>query len=175
VGRAPSGNAIQLPDGTTPTARDLGLNVAGSVLQVVDGRTTTYTTHGTTSYTDTNLSVTITPKSANSKLYFMVCGCYWFATDDHSTAEYAVARIVDSRTGATIMPQGGSYETLWFQGAFPDRNSYDRMITGFTSIDTDNTDTRTYKVQGKIFYGSWSVRYFEHTADNIIRVMEIAG
>ena len=44
----------------------------GKVLQVVQGTSTTATTIATTAYTDTDLSVTITPSSASSKILIMV-------------------------------------------------------------------------------------------------------
>lgn len=65
---------IQLANGSTPTAGDLGLNQAGTVLQVVQT-----VKRDTWSYTATNswgyisgLSATITPKSTNSKILITV-------------------------------------------------------------------------------------------------------
>jgi hypothetical protein len=63
---------IQLSDGSTPTAGDLGLNTTGSVLQVVNQRWTTQSVNTTTSYANaTNGALTFTPKSANSKLLIL--------------------------------------------------------------------------------------------------------
>jgi len=161
----PSGHTLDASGGTLVPS-------AGAVVQVADGRTITWTSHSTTSYTDTNLSVAFTPKYANSKLYFWVAGSYWWAAAN-SGGEYFMARIVDSRTGNSILPQAGSYQSLWFQGSHGNYDNYDRMVTGFTSIDNDSTATRTYKVQVRLYNGTQTVRCFEHTADNIIRVMEL--
>ena len=150
-----------------------GVHIPGHVVQMQDGRTITYTTHSTTSYTNSNLSVTITPKYANSKLFFWVAGSYWWNATN-AGGNYMMGRIIDSRTGNTILPQGGSYQSLWFQGAIGQNDTYDKMITGNTSIDNDNTTSRTYTVQIRIYTATNNVRVFEHTADNIIRVMEIA-
>ena len=150
------------------------IHIPGHVVQVVDGRTISYTNHATTSYSNTNLAVTITPKYANSKLFFSVTGVYWWNTANFGTGEYFVARIVDSRTGASIMPQGGSHQTLWFEGGQGQYNTWDRTVSGQTSIDNDSTATRTYTVQARTYFGNYEVRCFEHTADNLIRVMEIA-
>ena len=167
-------DTIQTTAGAAPTINDLGLNDAGTLVQIVDGRTITYSTHSGTSYSNTNLAVTITPKFANSKLFFSVCGVFWWNTASFTSGEYFKARIVDSRTGASIHPQGGSHQSLWFEGGQGSWNTYDRTATGFTSIDNDSTATRTYTVQAGTYFGNYEVRCFEHTADNIIRVMEIA-
>jgi hypothetical protein len=165
-------NKVIIPSGQTLDI-DAWSPPAGAVVQIQDGRTISYTSHNTTSYTDTNLSVEITPKFANSKLYFWVSGVYWWNVPN-AGGNYFMARIVDSRTGNSIMPQGGSYESLWFQGSHGAHDTYDRTVTGYTSIDNDSTTTRTYKVQARLFYASNTVNCFEHTADNIIRVMEVA-
>lgn len=150
-----------------------GVHIPGHVVQMQDGRTITYTVHSTTSYTNSNLSVTITPKYANSKLFFSVAGTYWWNAAN-AGGNYMIGRIIDSRTGNTILPQAGSYQSLWFQGSIGQNDQYDRMVTGHTSIDNDNTTSRTYTVQIKLSSAANSAYVFEHTADNIIRVMEIA-
>jgi hypothetical protein len=64
---------IQKADGSTPTAGDLGLNQAGSVLQVLQAvKTDTFYTTSNGVFVDVgNLSVTITPKSASSKFLLL--------------------------------------------------------------------------------------------------------
>ena len=69
-------NQIQTTAGAVPTAADLGLNVTGSVLQVVQAITTTQQTVATGSadnstFTDIGLSLSITPASVTSKIYLM--------------------------------------------------------------------------------------------------------
>ena len=60
---------IQLADGSTPTAGDLGLNTTGGVLQVVSASSGSYLEVSSTSYTDaTGMSATITPSSTSSKI-----------------------------------------------------------------------------------------------------------
>ena len=52
----------------------------GTVIQVVQGSTTTASSHGsTTTLTDTNLSASITPSSASNKILVTIqqhCYCY---------------------------------------------------------------------------------------------------
>lgn len=63
-------DTIQKHDSSAPTPKDLGLDVAGSVVQVVQGTLTTSfsTTSGAYSYVDTGLAATITPTSNTSKI-----------------------------------------------------------------------------------------------------------
>jgi len=68
---------IQLADGSTPTAGDLGLNTTGAVLQVVEKISTTV--NGTTITTNTPVtvaSIDITPKAAGSK--FVITATFAF-------------------------------------------------------------------------------------------------
>jgi hypothetical protein len=67
---------IQLADGSTPTAGDLGLNVTGSVLQVVQSTSTTSNATSSTAYSATSLNVTITPSSTSSSVLVLLNGCY---------------------------------------------------------------------------------------------------
>ena len=62
---------IQTAAGGVPTAADLGLNVSGSVLQVQSSVLNTSSGLSSSSWVDTGLSVTLTPKSTNSK--FIIC------------------------------------------------------------------------------------------------------
>ena len=60
---------IQTVSGTTPTAADLGINVAGTVLQVVSGSSSSQSLNSSTNtYTDMGLSLSITPTSSTSKI-----------------------------------------------------------------------------------------------------------
>ena len=169
-------NKILVPSGHTLDASSGDLNPpAGACVQVAEGKTISYTVHSTTSYTDSNLQVAFTPKYTNSKLLFTVSGVYWWGTENQTAnGEYFLARVVDSRTGASVMPQGGSYETLWFEGNRGRWNTYDRTISGQFSITNDGTlNPRTYKVQCRVWNGNYDIRVFEHTADNTIRILEI--
>ena len=57
---------IQTAAGGVPTAADLGLNVSGTVLQVVRHSLTSNIATASTSYVPTGHSVSITPKASNS-------------------------------------------------------------------------------------------------------------
>lgn len=60
---------IQLSNGNTPTAGDLGLNITGNILQVKSvHKSDTFSTGSTTFVDVTGLSVSITPVSTSSKI-----------------------------------------------------------------------------------------------------------
>jgi len=66
-------DTIQLSNGNTPTAGDLGLNTTGSVLQVIQTvKTDTASTTSTSYSAIAGLSASITPSSNSSKIYVMV-------------------------------------------------------------------------------------------------------
>ena len=71
---------IQLSNGNTPTAGDLGLNTTGSVLQVKQAvKTDTFTTSSSSFVQVPNLTVTITPSSSSSKM--LVTGSITLCSD----------------------------------------------------------------------------------------------
>ena len=63
---------IQTAAGGVPTAADLGLNVSGTVLQVVHARYDTQVSISGTAWTSTGLTATITPTSTTSQILIMV-------------------------------------------------------------------------------------------------------
>lgn len=85
---------IQLSNGNTPTAGDLGLNDTGTVLQVVEASSDSTFTTTSTSRT-TVLSATITPSSTSSKILVL-----------------ATARIGARRSGDQIIAEWAVGETI---------------------------------------------------------------
>lgn len=63
---------IQKANGSVPKASDLGLNITGSVLQVVQGTYSTRVSITTSTYTFTGLTATITPQFATSKILVQI-------------------------------------------------------------------------------------------------------
>jgi hypothetical protein len=140
-------DAIQKADGTIPTAKDLGLNIAGSVLQVVN-----VTTNGTSgfnngvdgSYVDL-FSATITPKFANSKI--LVTASVTVGTTNWGV----VLRILQN--GSTVSDHyglGGDQRTAHTFATVPYAANDDETSTasycGLFSPAT--TSPVTYKIQG---------------------------
>lgn len=66
-------DTIQTAAGGVPTAADLGLNVTGTVLQIVTSKPTSATTFSSADFTDAaGFSVTITPKFSNSLILIKI-------------------------------------------------------------------------------------------------------
>ena len=81
-------DTLQLPDGSTPTAADLGIDVAGSVVQQVEYYTTDQWNTTSSTYSPTNLSVSITPKYADSKMLIMVfASTHYDGANDHGRGQ----------------------------------------------------------------------------------------
>jgi hypothetical protein len=77
----------------------IGSLPAGSVLQVVNGTTLSPTTSTSASYVQTNLTASITPKSATSKIaIFLSSAVYWSANTGYSF--YTVYRNNTTNLGA---------------------------------------------------------------------------
>jgi hypothetical protein len=68
----------------------------GSVIQVVQATTTTGTTTTSTSFVDTNLSASITPSSASSKILAFVSGPLYCGNTGYNT--YSITRLVRGST-----------------------------------------------------------------------------
>lgn len=63
---------IQLTNGSTPTVKTLGINDSGGVLQIVQAVKNNETSTSSTSFVDTGLSKSITPRDSNSKILITV-------------------------------------------------------------------------------------------------------
>ena len=143
-------DTLQKANGGTPTADDLGINTSGNVLQVGSGVFTGHMSIGSSAYTNvTNLSVTLTPKSTNSK--FILCpslsiSCDYFSMGfrilrDNNTQSDYIASGVESRTATTahINPYksgdtGGtnSYQAFYMSGDYADNTSASDTTTPIT-------------------------------------------
>ena len=156
---------IQLSNGNTPTAGDLGLNTTGNVLQVVQATTAANLGNVTsTSFVeiDTNLRCTITPKFANSKLLVMFHSMMYKSGGSNP---WGVATVY--RDGSDIF--GGSYGAGYTQvvgGNSGDIHSGKKLVTA------NNTNPTTFSIYVKA--GSGYTMHME-SSDRHVIVMEIAG
>jgi hypothetical protein len=116
----------------------------GKVLQVVQATSTTATTIATTTYTDTNLSASITPSASTSKVLVFVNQQRRFSKNGN-----------DQGIGIRIMRNGTSV----FSAASTDFNYtgtsgtsiFDHSVTALTYLDSPATTSAiTYKTQGAI-------------------------
>ena len=176
-------STIQNTAGTAPTAGDLGLNVTGSVLQVLSTtKTDVFTSTSTTNVDITGLSVTITPKSATSKIFIML-NAHVVGNDAgtglqllRGSTEIAKADTSGSRS---------SFTAIWMYSNAVSPNTYDGGSTNASFLDSPaTTSATTYKVQGRTLSSSgFKVNGSRYDVDNgnasrgvsTITVMEIAG
>lgn len=141
--------------------------ISGSVLQVVQGTSSTQTIASTTSFTDLSVSVSITPSSTSSKI-FVIVSHYALITRDSGLAPAALIALVrDSTilrgdTARNLLGEGGQMD-------YPISLSY---------LDSPNTTSSvTYKTQGKVVNAANNERLFTAAASNLdsIVAMEIGG
>jgi hypothetical protein len=178
-------DTIQKNDGSTPTAADLGLNIGGNVLQILQSQDTYTTTYTSSAFTDmTNLSVTITPRNANSKFLLKAHLSICINNQNYSAA----FRFTRNGTPVGIGDQVGSnrprasFMTAQIGGG-------DHVLTVSQEyLDSPSTTSSiTYKVQGFAESGDAFItnRAYNSSSDsnnakhavatcNLI-VMEIAG
>jgi len=180
---------IQTSSGATAKAKDVGLNDAGTILQVKSTLWQTRTSKSYTAQTRTvvdELAVTITPRDANSRfMIFVRASGEWNGTNYHDTL-YGI-----DRSGTAI--NEGTYTSTTASGISMNQRSYGGTdndstpdTTCFQTVDSPATTSAiTYKVsvwqaQGysKFWNGtvnSSASNVSNETPSSEIIVMEIAG
>lgn len=150
-------NQIQLPDGSAPTAADLGLDVSGSVVQVVKTNLTALPSVAvtTTGYVDL-MSVNITPKYSDSILLIMF-DCFLY-TAPNVTGYLAV---FDSGNNSI-----SGYWTQWAGST-----GLDQHIEGHCHWSPNSTTQQTIKLRGQ---SSASQTIFGGNRQATLTVIEIA-
>ena len=162
----PSGQTIDASAGTLVPS-------AGQVLQYKAGKTGTYTTHTSTTFTATNLKVDITPKSASSYFVFQVNFVNWWSVSSPA-ANYT--KVTLYKDGTTNIFDALGYDSGAFIGNFDARSNYDRMWS-FSETYTHGGDTSTsqeYKLYAATYVASGDTRLCGNTGQNIIHAWEIA-
>jgi hypothetical protein len=142
----------------------------GKLLQVVGATTTTSTTIASTSYTDTNITATITPTSATSKILVLINGAVYYA---RNSVYQAIA--VKLFRDATLILENTNADFTNIGGA----GSVDRYLSlpvmYFDSPAT--TSAITYKLQGKVDnVGSSGTSTWQHASTpSTITLLEIGA
>ena len=180
---------IQLSNGTTPTAADLGLNVAGSILQVKSSYLNS-TQVTSSSWADvTNLSVNITPKSSTSTFLIVVSFGALIAWGG-GRERTAAMRILRNNAELPTRPvaDGSRLGVMARTGSSEGDGNHPRGAS-FTVVDAPATTSQVnYKVQVSGESGASSSVYinrsydYSNTSDtygtrtmSTITLMEIAG
>ena len=182
-------DTIQHSDGSAPTMAELGLNVQGSVLQVVQEiKTDTQVYASNQAWVDVaGLSVNITPKALGSSFYvtaFITLGVQYFSHNfrlvrDGSVVTDAIGDAASLRTSAwtNVLPfdtGAPSAYTPYFNASISPN-----YLDSFSYSDLS---TITYKVQGWAYTNGTINRSYEDNDDSsrtratsTITVTEIAG
>ena len=179
-------DTIQTAAGGTPTAADLGLNVSGSVLQVVSvTKTDTFSSSATTGqYVNvTGLSASITPTSSTSKILVTA------VVNGSRSGDYPILGFAVTRNGTLVgVGDAAGSRPRITSSAFvfsSDPNNMSNAVNTF--LDTPaTTSALTYQVQVVGMSSTTTtlyVNYGANQADNgaggrpisTITLMEIAG
>jgi len=164
---------IQLANGNTPTAGDLGLNTTGSVLQVVNSGILNTVNANTTSssFTATGLFVNITPQYSNSKILVLCNSQINYYTANTTWFDGTIYRILGGVNTELASPAsnglGGQYNN----------SSDDVHIPHFMSVE--DSPSTTSQVRYEYYFrrrtGSGILRVNPDSHGVNITAMEIAG
>ena len=141
-------DTIQTAAGGVPTASDLGINVAGSVLQVVYGATTSGgVTTTSTSFVDSGVSLSITPSSSTSKV-LVNCNLHVYISQAAASV-WNAANFRILRGGTQVFKTSGTPSSGYTLGALYVSTS-DRFmaVVPLAYLDTpSSTAVTTYTIQ----------------------------
>ena len=164
---------IQLSNGNTPTAGDLGLNTTGSVLQVVSQKNKANTGSTTTNaFTATNLTLSITPSSTSSKILVMANATI-NTQQNTSWADVTVYR--DGSVNLALTGSGTSNANA-FSGVYTSSGTDVHVPFAFQVLDTPSTTSAvTYTVYFRSRNNASFVRFNPDKFSTGLTLMEIAG
>jgi hypothetical protein len=118
----------------------------GKILQVVQGSYSTYTLIASTSYTNTGLSVSITPSSATSKIFVMVAQAALLYRNEASIG----ASLQLLRDATPILVPGGTSMHYNIGVGSGSQLTTANVAPIFYIDEPATTSSTTYKTQGKI-------------------------
>jgi len=157
---------IQLANGSTPTAGDLGLNTTGSVLQVVTYNETDTTSSSvqtaSTSFVSSGKSVTITPRSTSSKIVLMAN----FNANGQASSDGMVFKFY--RNSSALGPNNGQ---IWYDNA---ANNFHGAQNLLYTDEPSSTSATTYTLYYRSNSGG-TVRIAQDWQGVNLVAMEIAG
>ena len=157
---------IQTLAGAAPTAADLGINVTGSVLQVVEANFTSNNVTSSTSYVATYITASITPTSSNSKILVVV----YTGVDTNNTTRVVHYTLYRNNTTNLALHATSDYMGLA-------TNNAGRVMCPITVSYTDSPNTTssvTYTLYHKSA-GSYQTEVPGTFQTQQITLMEIAG
>jgi hypothetical protein len=173
LGVGTNGQAL-VADSAATTGLKWATLATGKVLQVVQATYSTATTIASTSFTDTGLSVSITPSSATSKVLIM--GVQQCLAERAETTVGIGLQLVRTSTAIWISGSGG-YETLSFNTS-PENTTALRGLLPIMYLDSPSTTSATtYKTQGRVFTtaNSGTSTYQENSSPSVLIAIEVGA
>ena len=163
-----NGQVLTADSSTATGLKWAAVAAGGKVLQVVSATYSTATTVSSSTFTDTGLSLSITPTLSTSKIMVIISQpTYVFGSDNGSSTRLL-------RSGTEIWTTGtNGYEAVYYQGA-----AQLRVLTPIMYLDSPaTTSSTTYKTQGKTYAtgGGIGVTYQDASATSTITLMEIGA
>ena len=137
-------NTIQAATGTTlNVASGHVLTQPGSIVQTVSGSTSTYTNIASTSFADTTLTATITPKFSTSKIMIIISQN--LGTDRDNNSVFGSLQLMRDSTVIQTQTYIGAIEA---GGSSAVKSIVSHAITHLDSPST--TSATVYKTQAKV-------------------------
>ena len=159
-------NTLTLP---TLTGTVLTNKTAGTVLQVVQATTTNYASTTSGTFTDTNLSATITPSSSSSKILVLVTQSIY--VDNGGADNGGSTQIVRNSTG--VFGSGNS-NSFYINAAAVSATAL-VMYVGMNYLDSPaTTSATTYKTQMRAENSSTIIAQVNNNTSSIT-LLEIAA
>jgi hypothetical protein len=161
-------DAIKTRAGAVPKAGDVGLNVTGTVLQVVSAENDTNSSTTSTSFQSTSVTATITPSSTSSKI-LVIC---------QITIRQETASNNGSHMEAQIQRGGSAIGKTIDHGTRERTGSVDNVATGaiLTTLDSPSTTSATtYTVFIRTTSAVATAEINNGGGGSVITLMEIAG
>jgi hypothetical protein len=151
----------------------------GKVLQVVQGTTTSTATVASTTFTDTNLTASITPSSATSKILILFTQS--MNSDRASSPQGGSIKLLRDATDVYSQDgAGGGYGTFYANPttlSAPVASTFHFIVNGTYLDSPATTSAITYKTQGRAFStaNSGNVAFQPNSVISTIVLMEIGA
>ena len=147
-----------------------GVSIPGHVIQVITAETSTTVSNTTTSFTDTGLTATITPKSASSKILILVSQNLSITSSPDTNAQKQANLIITDGDNNFIFGATG-----FDQFRVKEQFAFAWQADLKTTHSPNTTNAVTYKTRFKQQLGSNFILYTQHSnVPSSITLMEIA-
>ena len=160
---------------TTINSITVPTSTFGKILQVVEGTTTTRVDLATVTFTDTNLSCTITPLSNTSRILILVSQKYDIYRASSTTIGMALRILRGASTVVLTDTSGNPWGSARINAAI---GSTYVVLGGRVSLQVFDspatTSAVTYKTQGQCFDSSTNLVFNDVAASSMI-LMEVAA